>query len=311
MNWKPLGHVFKTDTYGQTPTPLVLADRVRIFYASRENGRALVEFVDLDLDDPTKIIAGPSGRALENGALGAFDGCGQMPSFAERESDGTIKLWYSGWVAPAGDAPYHNATGIAVSNDGGATFKRLHEGPVLDRTIWEPYLRVTPWKVGLRLWWISGLRWEMIDGKAEPIYVIRQGFQDGVWNGIAVEQGRWRERPALSPAFPPDRYFEPDNDECFSRPCVFERNGTWTMLYSYRKARDYRDGANAYRVGMATSESGWQWKRRDEEFKLPRTPGFDDTMQAYAATFDVNGKLFMVFNGNSFGKHGFGLAICE
>ena len=287
MKWNPLGVVFRTEDWAQTPTPLVMQDRVRIYYAARLLGKAYIRYVDLDIDEPTKIIAGPSDRVLENGKPGCFDDEGQMPSFAE--SDGhNVTLYYSGWNS-RNTIPYHNATGIAYSSNGGRTFTRKHDGPLLDRTQDEPYLRVTPCKESHRLWYVSGLRWEMIDGRYEPIYVIRRKNYNGE-NPVAIPQ-----------AF--DR-------ECFSRPWVIKRDGRWVMTYSHRSAVDYRDGKNAYQLGYSESENGEKWEWR-WSVDLPRTPGFDDTMRCYAATFDVKGKTYMVFNGNSFGRYGFALAVMQ
>jgi hypothetical protein len=294
MNWRPLGHIFKTRWYAQTPTPLVLEDRVRVYFAERSaDNRSFIRFVDLDLDDPTKLLGEPSWRVLESGKPGAFDSCGQMPSFAELNR-GEVDLYYSGWLAPAGDVPYHNATGLARGRDDGH-FVRKHDGPILDRTKDEPYLAVTPCVVGKRMWYISGLRWGQIAGRYEPIYVIRHAAQyDDEWE---------RDGEDVIPQAHPL--------ECFSRPWIWKRDwNEWHMWYCHRSAIDYRDGPNAYRIGYATSQDGYDWTRRDEEFHLERGE-WDAAMQCYPAVFEAKGKLFMLHNGNSFGKYGFGLAVAE
>ncbi len=286
VKWHSLGHVYKCDDWGQTPTPLVLSDRVRVYVAARDaEGKSYTRFVDLDLDDPTRILD-VSGEVLGRGKPGTFDQDGAMPSFATLEDKHTVKLWYSGWTAPAGVTPYHNATGIAVSHNGGRTFEREFDGPRLDRTQREPYLRVTPCVCSWHLYYVSGLRWELIDGRYEPIYVIR--MENNPDNPIAIPQKHERE--------------------CFSRPWVTKHKDLWTMLYSYRDAHDYRGGPGAYRIGYATSHDGLDWNRHDNLFDLPRSD-FDSQMQAYTATFEAKGKTYLLWNGDHFGKHGFGLAV--
>lgn len=284
--WTPLGLVYRTDNWAQTPTPLVLSDRVRVYFAERDElNKSFIRFVDLDLDDPTKIIDGPSNRVLENGKPGTGDDEGQMPSYAEADGHG-VTLLYSGWNT-RNTVPYHNATFAAKSENGGRSFVREHDGPTLDRTASEPYLRVTPCRCSWGTWYVSGVRWEYIDEKYEPIYVIRalSGYRG---NPIAIPQEHQRE--------------------CFSRPWVVRRGDEWTMFYSYRDAVDYRDGVGAYKLGYAESSDGEKWHRHDGILELPRSD-FDQKMQCYASTFDVKGKTFMVYNGDTFGKGGFGLAV--
>lgn len=289
--WHPLGRIFETESYAQCPTPLVMGDRIRVYYAARgARNRSYVNWVDLGLDG-FKVLDSKS-RVLQHGPSGAFDSCGQIPSFARQfGATPSVDLWYSGWLAPAGDVPYHNATGMARSLDGGQTFSRFHEGPVLDRTAQEPFLAVTPCLADNHLWYVSGLRWEWIGGRFEPIYVIRHAVQN--------RYGRW-ERDGLDVI--PQRHAR----ECFSRPWVMKSEDGWRMWFSYRDAIDYRDGKNAYRIGYATSADGWKWERQPDP-AIARAD-WDATMQAYPAVFESRGKTYMLYNGQHFGKFGFGIA---
>lgn len=287
--WEPLGLVYHTDKWAQCPTPLVMQDRVRVYFAERDGlGKSLIRFVDLDLDDPTKIIDGPSARALENGKPGCADDEGQIPSYVDDEGHNhKFTLLFSGWNT-RNTVPYHNATMRATSMNGGRTFHRVNDGPMLDRTESEPYLRVTPCKCSWGTWYVSGLRWEFINEKYEPIYVIRS-LREHKGNPIAIPQKHAHE--------------------CFSRPWVVRvKDGDWRMFYSYRSAFDYRDGAGAYKLGYAESTDGEQWYRNDGSFEMRRL-AFDQTMRCYAALFVVKGKTFMAYNGNSFGRYGFALAV--
>src|SRR5260221_3716953 len=128
-----MGRVFETRQYAQTPTPWVMEDRVRMYFAERDiNNESFIRFVDLDINDPTKLLGEPGARVLERGPLNAFDFNGQMPSAVLGDGD-NLSLYYSGWTGLA-NGSYHNATGVCFSKDGGLTFQRVVEGPILDRT---------------------------------------------------------------------------------------------------------------------------------------------------------------------------------
>lgn len=288
IEWEPLGRIHSCDDYSQCPTPIVMRDRVRVYVSSRdEKNRSHIGFVDLDLDDPTKVI-GTKKNILALGPSGSFDHCGQIPSCAVHMTT-HIELWYSGWVAPSGDVAYQNAIGVAVGD--GESFVRKHDGPVMDRTALEPYMAVTPCIIGDRMWYISGQRWIEVGGKSEPIYVVREAKWMGYWERKGEEVIR-----QTSPT------------DCYSRPWVYQHKAMWRMLFSYRDVTDYRDGENAYRIGEAAMIGG-EWKRLPDP--LVRRREWDRTMQAYAAVFKANGKLYMLWNGATFGKHGFGLAVAR
>lgn len=292
MKWTQLGKIFSTENYAQTPTPLVMSDRVRVYFAERdEQNKSFIRFVDLDINDPTKrILAAPSNRVLDNGKPGTFDDEGQMPSFV-MGNDKTLNLYYSGWNS-RNTVPYHNASGVAISMDGGFTFRRAIDGPILDRTPDEPYLAVTPSHCSGLTYYVSGKRWERILGRYEPIYTIHAAMsQDGI---------AYKRLGEVIPQF--------HDHECFSRPWVMRIDGVWHMWYSHRSAFDYRDGPNAYRIGYAHSHDGLQWTRKHGNISLPQSD-WDATMQCYPATFYVKDKLWLLYNGNHFGKYGFGLAV--
>lgn len=295
MNWNPLGRIFQTQHHAQTPTPFVMDDRVRVYFAERDDaGKSFIRYVDLDSNDPTKLLGEPSGRVLDNGVPGAFDDEGQMPSCV-MGNDNTLNLYYSGWNS-RNTVPYHNASGVAVSLDGGLTFKRAVDGPILDRTPQEPYLAVTPSMCSGLTYYVSGLRWERILGRWEPIYTIHYArSQDGLQyerHGQVIQQ-----------------FFD---HECFSRPWVMRIDGIWHMWYCHRSAFEYRDGENSYRLGYALSRNGIDWTRNDfSNAAGPHRSDWDAKSQCYPAVFAAKEKLWMLYNGNHFGKEGFGLAVAE
>lgn len=301
-----MGRVFNpaehewANSHAQVPTPLLYDDRVRIFYADRNaDGKSYTTYVDLDRSDLGRVIYAHKEPILPFGAPGTFDDDGVMPSYALRR-DGQVWLYYSGWNRGM-TVPYRNSVGIAVSDDDGQTFRRLFEGPVLERTPQEPYIAVTPTILhedGLwRMWYISGLRWVLVEGKYEPVYVIKYCHsRDGVsWdrpNHLCIPQSH--------------------DQEAFSHPSVVKHRGQYLMWYCYRSSQDYRDGKGAYRIGFSSSPDGLAWTRRDDVHGLDlAAEGWDSTMTCYPCVIEIDGRIVMFYNGNGFGQSGFGYAILE
>lgn len=306
MAWKRMGRIFNPADYdwagshAQVPTPLLYDDRVRVFYADRNaDGKSYTTYVDLDRKDLSRVIYCHKQPILDFGAPGTFDDDGVMPSYALRH-EGRVLLYYSGWNRGV-TVPYRNAVGIAVSDDDGATFRRLYEGPVLDRSPLEPYIAVTPSILiedGLwRMWYISGVRWALVEGKYEPVYVIKYCHsRDGV---------SW-DRPNHL-CIPPQH-----DRQAFSHPTVIKHLGRYMMWYCYRDSVDYRDGEGAYRIGYAESPDGLDWTRMDEINGLGTVPGdWESTMTCYPFVTAIDGQVVMFYNGNGFGRTGFGYAVLE
>jgi hypothetical protein len=304
MAWKTYGRIFNPAvhapwvySHAQVPTALVMGDRVRVFYAGRNaSGTSFITYADFDKADPTKIRHVHDKPIMALGKIGTFDDEGMMPSDIV-SAGGRLYFYYSGWNRRL-TSPYHNATGMLVSEDGGDSFTRPFEGPVLDRFLTEPYLAVTPtvlveegqWK----MWYVSGLAWKEVEGHYEPVYVIKHAYSsDGM---------RW-ERPGHI------CIRQQHEMEAFSRPRVIRDNGIYKMWYCFRDSYDYRGGAGSYRMGYAESNDGLEWLRMDnaQNRQLARSD-WDNEMQCYPYVVMIEGRHYMFYNGNGFGRSGFGLA---
>jgi len=97
--------------------------------------------------------------------------------------------------------------------------------------------------------------------------------------------------------------------EAFSRPCVIREGKDYKMWYCYRDSHDYRGGAGSYRMGYAESADGLVWQRMDDadETRIAKSE-WDNEMQCYPYVVQIEGKRYMFYNGNGFGRSGFGLA---
>jgi hypothetical protein len=308
--WRKRGLVFRAEGQGgcqrnwmashaQVPTVLLLPDRFRVFVASRPRpGLSLTGWVDLDRGDPMRVMGVSPAPILDPGPPGSFDEHGVMPS-AIVEDGGEIRLYYSGWCRLAGGAPYHNTTGLAVSEDGGTTFRRLCPGPVLDRAPQEPFSATSPWVLrdgaDWHAFYSSGLAWIEVEGKPEHVYDIRHATSA---DGITWQRG-------LPPAIP-----QRHGQEALTRPTILrEADGSWAMWFCHRGSRGFRGGGDAYRMGFARATDLGAWTRDDAAAGIDISEGaFDSDMVAYPCVIEADGRRLMFYNGNGFGQAGFALA---
>ncbi len=99
--------------------------------------------------------------------------------------------------------------------------------------------------------------------------------------------------------------FSSADEHAFGRPCVLkDRDGGYRMWYSVPRAN--------YRIGYAESADGIVWHRRDADAGIePSASGWDAGMIEYPAVFDLEGRRYMLYNGDDYGRTGIGLAILE
>jgi len=287
-------------SHAQIPSPDLLPDgRIRIYYATRDgSNRALTSFVDVDADDPGKVRYIHDQPILDFGKLGCFDDSGVMPSCVVTH-DNLKSLYYCGWNTST-TVRYRNCIGLAISEDGGVTFRRAYDGPIMDRTKDEPHLVVTPhiiiedgiWK----MWYCGCTEWKVVNGMTEPQYLIKYAESH---NGIDWK----RENQVVI-------HYKDDLD-AIGRPVVIHENGRYRMWYSYRSIDQYRsDPSRSYRIGYAESVDNKDWQRKDEQAGIDISPeGWDAEMLAYPYPIDYQGRRYLFYNGNGFGRSGFGYAL--
>lgn len=284
------------------PTPLILDDStIRIYFGVRDKeNKTRTTFIDVDIYDLSKIKYIHNKPVLDLGKIGAFDDSGANVSSIVRNGN-DLYMYFIGWN-PSTTVHTRNSIGLAISKNNGLTFERLFDGPILDRCKDEPYytgavdviIDDKVWK----MWYTSGTIWKMINGKPEIFYHIK--FATSL-NGID-----W-VRNNIS-AIPPSNEYE-----ATARPCVIKENNKYRMWYSRRSLIDFRTNyKSSYRAGYAESLDGINWIRLDDLAGIDISDnGWDAEAIAYPYVIKVNNKLIMFYNGNGFGKSGFGYAIYE
>ena len=307
MKWHKQGRIFTAagefgwmKSHTQVPTALVLDDRIRVYFSTRpDDGMSRVAYIDLDRKDPARILYLHERPLLELGAPGMFDEHGTIPNHVFTH-DGRVYLFYVGWSRGV-SLPYSNWMGMAVSDDGGATFSKCFPGPILDRTGEEVYSATGLICVAdaghWRGWYATGTQWLRVDDRYEHTYELRACESDDLVH--------WT-RPN-KPVFPRKL-----PNESSTRPTVIFMDGKWHMWFCYRGTQDFRDGADSYRIGYAWSNDLDEWVRADEEAGIdPTVDGWDSKMIAYPCVVQVDDRVLLFYSGNGFGRDGFGYAELE
>jgi hypothetical protein len=309
MKWTKKGLIFTTANqydwmarHACVPVADKVSDGVlRIYFGPRDRqGRTRTGFFEVDADNPSHVLHIHDRPVLDLGELGAFDDSGAMPSCIVNHG-GRKYLFYIGWNQGVTVA-YRNAVGLAVSDDGGLTFQRVFEGPIVDRTRFEPYFCASPFAIvdggRWRLWYASCTGFRRVDGRPEPVYQIKYAESP---------DGREWNRPNVTCI----EYAS--EGEANARPCVLKEGGAYRMWYCHRGSVGYRtDKSQSYRLGYAESADGIRWQRLDHLVGIDRSDeGWDSLMMEYPFVYEHRGVKYMLYNGNGFGETGIGYAVLD
>ena len=301
MRWRKLGLVYCPDgsrwwakSHAMIPTPLRLdEERVRVFITCCDaEGVGRVGYVDVSAHDPRKVLGVASEPVLDIGKDGTFDENGVLACSAIK-AKGRYWMYYAGFELGR-KIRYRLLTGCATAGDPAGPFRRVWPVPVLERSEDELFFRCGPFvrheDGRFRLWYVAGSGWERVGGSLKPVYEIRYAeSEDGI---------HWPRKGQTCIAV------ERDDEHGFGRPYVVFHEGKYRMFYSVRR----RDVAS-YRLGYAESDDGLHWERKDEEVGLDVSDsGWDAEMICYSAVIQLRGRWFMFYNGNDFGRTGFGVA---
>ncbi|MDQ3996960.1 MAG: hypothetical protein M3303_08065 [Gemmatimonadota bacterium] len=303
MKWRKLGLVYAPSgadwwarSHAYLPTvDLGAADRIRVYFAGLdEEQKGRVGFVDLDRDDPTRVVAVAPRPVLDLGEPGAFDDAG-VNAACIVDAGPDKHLYYIGWQR-ARDVPYNIFAGLAVSDDGGETFVRRSRAPILERTDEEPFFRsatsVLRDENGYRMWYVGVRQWCHDGGAPYPEYVVRTTSSD---DGLT-----WRNPSHVCIDFASDDEFG------FGRPWVVRDGDRYRMWYSIRSR------TRPYRIGYAESSDGLRWTRKDRDVGIERSAaGWDSEMICFGCVADIDGRRYMFYNGNRHGATGFGVAVLD
>jgi hypothetical protein len=282
-------------SHASLPTPLRLKDRIRVYFSACDADlRGRIFYADLEPTFPFRVMHISRTPVLDIGPAGTFDADGVNPSQI-LERDGKLFLYYVGWQRISNDIPYTLLGGLAVSTDGGASFTRVQDTPLLPPTAEESYFRTVPF-----VWWEDG-QWQMLyigggefftgpGGKRLPRYALRHTQSPHGWNWTGTSRALLEPNPGLGQIG-------------FGRPVVTRKAGSAAeLMLSVRTVNGYTLRSGPFSLQKAIDPS-------DLRELLPLgQEGWDSEMTCFGVRLEIDGGELLLYNGNQFGRSGFGLA---
>jgi len=307
MKWQKLGRIFNIDGYSDdifshcmTSSALNIRDDIfRIYFNTRDkNGKSKPYFIEINITKPKEILYFHEKPVIELGDIGCFDENGiVLTSFLKRKNE--IYFYYSGFPRSA-NMIFQSFTGLAISIDKGVTAKKLFKGPIIGLSKEEPF-----WSAGPRIYKFDKelfLYYTSSDGWRKN----KNGFDEHIYNIKLMKSKNGIDWKKVNTSINYKNEFE----YAIGIPSVIKDGiNNFKMWYSFRAQKNIK----TYRIGYAESNDGLCWIRKDEEmegFDVSKD-GWDSEMICYPYVFDHKGCRYMLYNGNHYGRTGFGLAILE
>lgn len=305
--WKKLGLAGTPDhsqpeqfSHCQLPVADIIGkDVVRVYYAGRTKDQVShISYIDLQINgEDFKEIGRSQKPVLGPGPIGYFDQFGVYPSCIINHK-GAKYLFYIGWIRGYEQPLFYAQIGLAVYSEKDKTFSRCKNIPVMGIGEHDPCLVTSPNVIldgeDFRMTYVSGFKWERgNDGKLKSFYNIKIAYSKDLYN--------WHRNGETAIDFK-------ENESNIARSCVIRENEKYKMWFSYVSA-----DLGKYRIGYAEAENFLNWKRMDDHagISIGESNDFDSEMICYPNIFELNKKKYLLYNGNQFGKDGFGLAIEE
>ncbi|MBI3866478.1 MAG: hypothetical protein HY290_31745 [Planctomycetia bacterium] len=299
MAWKKLGLIFAPAgehpwmvSHASNPTPEPRGDDViRVYFGCRDaSNRAHIAWVDLEMGNAPRVIRIADEPVVAPGPQGGFDDSGTSMGCLVQDGDRTL-LYYLGWNLGV-TVPWRNSIGLAIRERPDGPFVKYSPAPLLDRATCDPYTLSYPFVArdneGWRMWYGSNLAWG--SHEKDMHHVIKYArSRDGI---------HWERTGEVALGL------EGGDEIAVCRPWVEDRGSSQRLWYCHRGA--------AYRLGLAESRDGRTWNRVPLPKELDVSPtGWDSEMLAYPARLDHRGRQYLFYNGNGYGKTGFGVAVAD
>ena len=295
--WKKLGRVFLPQnddpflcSHASNPLPIHLHDDVfRIFYSGRnQDNRSSVGYFEIDLLT-REILNYPKKPLITFGAEGSFTSHG-ISIGNQYHVEGNDYILFMAWQIPS-NAHWRGDIGRLQLLDQ-QKMSLNPQTPYMGVDEEDPVSLSYPFVLfheGIyKMWYGSTITWN--EGNGEMIHVLKYA--------TSKDAEQWEKHGIAIP-------YEVGVAQAFSRPTVVVDEDGYHMWYSFRSGL-----GTTYRIGYAHSEDGINWKRLQDQSGITiSSSGWDSQMICYPYVFDHNGKRYMLYNGNSHGKSGIGLAV--
>jgi hypothetical protein len=301
--WRRLERIYEPRPLGDWcashaayPTPLIgEGGVVRVFFSVRDkSNRSHLASVDFVIDDTgARAVSAVRGPLLSPGPRGAFDSDGVTVTCLVSGGN-ALYAFYLGW-SRGYSVPFTNFIGVAIADPDGKKFERHFMAPVVGRSEADPFTVGYPWVLrdgdNWRMWYGSHQAWG--PQGLEMFHVLK----------TASSRDGFRWVPDSKVALPLAGESDPA-EFAVSRPCVLRNRTGFAMWYARRNP--------SYQIGFAFSNDGEAWTRTDDAVVFSGQRGFwESREQTYPCVFEHCGRQYMLYNGDGYGKTGFGLAILD
>lgn len=299
QKWKKLGQIFIPNndnpflqSHASNPLPVHLQDDIfRVFYSGRNiENKSSVGFVDIDIE--TKELINYLKEPLVT--------FGEESSFYSHgisignvyEANNNYYILFMAWQFPknahwrgdVGRLKLINKKELVVEPQ--EVFMGIDEEDKISLS----YPFVIFHEGIYKMWYGSTITWDA--GNNEMIHSVKYA--------TSKDALTWEKHGTAIP-------YETGVAQAFSKPSVIIDKNGYHMWFSYRSG----DGTT-YRIGYAHSTNGIKWIRQEKNTGIDVSEqGWDSEMICYPFVFDHKGKRYMLYNGNGYGKTGFGLAVLE
>ncbi|MBC7602562.1 MAG: hypothetical protein H7255_07885 [Ramlibacter sp.] len=304
--WQKLGLLYcpssdrrhpKLLSHAANPLPVhMVGDIYRVYFSGRDAlKRSSVGAVDVDIVK-RQVVKEHAEPFFEHGPAGSFYADGVSVGNCYDDSGGRKHMLFMGWQNPS-DAHWRGDIGrLQVGGDFGLTM--VDAQPLLASDATDPLGLSYPWvmRAGadappdalFDMWYGSTLNWDA--GNGEMLHVIQ--------HSRSADGAHWEKEGLAVP-------FEIGVAQAYSRPTVVRDAHGLHMWFSYRGKV-----GQTYRIGYAFCPPGGSWELRLADTGIDvSSDGWDCEMIEYPFVFEHGGLRYMLYNGNGYGRSGFGLAV--
>lgn len=298
MKWEKLGRIFNpcgqfewVVSHAMLPVvDHISGDLYRIYFSGRDaENISRIGYVVIDINNPLHVIELSKRAVVDIGLLGCYDDNGVSPTCIVNNGEQKF-LYIMGWNKGS-KVRAAEISGLAISTDGGASFQRYSNVPVIERTDKEPYTILVISCIlkenGIwRMWYDSADYWI---NESLPRYNIKYAEStDGI---------HWERKGIVSVNY------KNAEETRVSRASVIKEGGIYKMWYCFAI------GTGGYNMGYAESADGISFTRMDDKVGILLSDnGWDSEMLCYPNVFKHNDDMYMLYCGNGYGKTGFGIA---
>ena len=298
MIWRSLGLLFDFESkyewmnsHASLPTIINISNEYfRIFFSTRDIfNRSHTTFVDLNLQywrPGNKLIHTQKKPTFSPGKIGLFDDCGVTVSTFLKTKSG-MYAYYLGWTQKK-TTLFSNEIGIAYV-DKNYNFNRIQNLPIYGRTEVEPltfgYPTILKYNNKISMYYDGIKKWNL---KNQASYKFN--LREAIYN----KKDKWiftnKELIKLK-----------SNERAITRPTFMILNKKLIMIFSL-------DVAGKYELAAACQNNNGKWSRMNNFTFVNSGQEWDSIDNCYPSIFESNNQYYMLYNGNGYGKSGFGIA---